>query len=44
VRSIASKVKDGSMQPGEITDETIDAALATSFMPDPDLLIRTGKE
>ena len=44
VRSIASKVKDGCMQPGEITDETIDAALATSFMPDPDLLIRTGKE
>ncbi len=44
VRSIATKVKDGSMQPGEITDETIDAALATSFMPDPDLLIRTGKE
>ena len=44
VRSIASKVKDGSMQPCDITDETIDAALATSFMPDPDLLIRTGKE
>jgi undecaprenyl diphosphate synthase len=44
VRSIASKVKDGSMLPCDITDETIDAALATSFMPDPDLLIRTGKE
>ena len=44
VRSIASKVKDGSMELDEITDETIDGALATSFMPDPDLLIRTGKE
>ena len=44
VRSIASKVKDGSMELDEITDETIDGALATSFMPYPDLLIRTGKE
>ena len=44
VRSIASKVKDGSMELADITDRTIDDALATSFMPDPDLLIRTGKE
>ena len=44
VRSIASKVKEGTMELDEITDETIDGALATSFMPDPDLLIRTGKE
>ena len=44
VRSIASKVKDGSMELTDITDEAIDNALTTSFMPDPDLLIRTGKE
>ena len=44
VRNIASKVKEGSMEAAEITDETIDNALTTSFMPDPDLLIRTGKE
>ncbi len=44
VRSIASKVKEGSMEAADITDETIDNALTTSFMPDPDLLIRTGKE
>ena len=44
VRSIASKVKDGALGLDEITDETIDGALTTSFMPDPDLLIRTGKE
>lgn len=44
VRSIASKAKDGDIDPSEITDETIDKALTTSFMPDPDLLIRTGKE
>ncbi len=44
VRNIASKVKEGSMEAADITDETIDNALTTSFMPDPDLLIRTGKE
>lgn len=44
VRSIASKVKEGAMELDDITDETIDSALTTSFMPDPDLLIRTGKE
>lgn len=44
VRSIASKVKVGSMDLAEITDEIIGNELTTSFMPDPDLLIRTGKE
>ena len=44
VRSIATKVKDGLLAPSEITDAAIDEALTTSFMPDPDLLIRTGKE
>ncbi len=44
VRCIASKVQDGSMVLEDITDEAIDKALTTSFMPDPDLLIRTGKE
>ena len=44
VRNIAAKVKAGEMELDAITDETIDNALATSFMPDPDLLIRTGKE
>ena len=44
VRSIAAKVKEGSLDVENITDATIDSELATSFMPDPDLLIRTGKE
>ena len=44
VRSIALKVKEGRLEPTDITDETIDNVLTTSFMPDPDLLIRTGKE
>lgn len=44
VRSIAAKVKEGSMQLSDIDDAAINAELVTSFMPDPDLLIRTGKE
>ena len=44
VRSIAAKVKEGSLDVESISDATIDSELATSFMPDPDLLIRTGKE
>ena len=44
VRSIAAKVKEGSLEVENISDATIDSELATSFMPDPDLLIRTGKE
>ena len=31
-------------QPAEITEETISRHLTTNFMPDPDLLIRTGGE
>ncbi len=44
VKSIASKVKSGELSQDDIDDKLIDAELTTSFMPDPDLLIRTGKE
>ena len=44
VRNIASQVKNGSLAPEDINDELISSELSTSFMPDPDLLIRTGKE
>ena len=44
VRSIASKVKDGELALDEIDDKLISSELTTTFMPDPDLLIRTGKE
>ena len=44
VRSIASKVKDGEFSLDEINDNLISNELTTKFMPDPDLLIRTGKE
>ena len=44
MRQLAEKVKNGSWQPTGITEESIQECLATSFMPDPDLLIRTGGE
>ncbi len=44
VRLMAEKVKNGEMSPEDITEETVAAHLATNFMPDPDLLIRTGGE
>ena len=44
VKRIAEKVKNGELSAGEITDKTIDEHLATNYMPDPELLIRTGGE
>ena len=44
VKQIATKVKNGTLDAESITDETIDKRLCTNFMPDPDLLIRTGGE
>lgn len=44
MQQIAAKVKSGELSEDEITDATIDQHLATSFMPDPELMIRTGGE
>ena len=44
VRDIAHAVQSGSLQPDDITAETIDAHMKTAFMPNPELLIRTGGE
>lgn len=44
VRQIASRVSAGDLKADEITDQTVDGFLATHYMPDPDLLIRTGGE
>ncbi|MBQ2858163.1 MAG: isoprenyl transferase [Bacteroidaceae bacterium] len=44
VKQIASKIKNETLSVDEITDETINQYLCTNFMPDPDLLIRTGGE
>mgnify|MGYP003309523938 CR=1 FL=1 len=43
-KQIATMVQEGNLTVEEITDKTIDGALCTSYMPDPDLLIRTGGE
>ena len=43
-RLIANEVKDGKLNAEDITEETIGTHLTTDFMPDPDLLIRTGGE
>ena len=44
MRHLAEEVKDGLLRPEDITEESISRRLATAFMPDPDLLIRTGGE
>ena len=43
-RLIAEEVKNGQLKPEEITEQTINDHLYTNFMPDPELLIRTGGE
>lgn len=44
VQAIAGKVKAGTLDPRDITEETISNHLYTADMPDPDLLIRTAGE
>lgn len=43
-QKIAQKVKDGTMNPEDITEDVINANLDTAGLPDPDLLIRTSGE
>ncbi len=43
-RRIASLVATGRLKPEDITEETIDRALYTAGMPDPDIVIRTSGE
>lgn len=43
-QSIARDVKSGTLQPEDITEELMNERLETAFMPDPELLIRTGGE
>lgn len=44
VQDIANEVKTGTLNPEDINEEMIAQHLTTNFMPDPDLLIRTGGE
>ena len=43
-REIARRVRDGSIDPDEITPEVLDEHLSLSALPRPDLFIRTGGE
>ena len=43
-RRIAQQVKDGQLNPADITEQTLTDNMTTSAMPDPDQLIRTGGE
>lgn len=44
MQKIAQQVKEGSIQPSDIMEETLEAALSTSAFPDPELMIRTSGE
>ena len=44
VVKLADKVKNGELDPSEITEDMIASNLDTEYMPDPDLLIRTCNE
>lgn len=44
VRAIAADAKAGRISPDDINEDTVAEHLQTNFMPDPDLLIRTGGE
>jgi undecaprenyl diphosphate synthase len=44
VRSIATRVKEGKLDPADINEQVISQSLWTRNIPDPDLLIRTSGE
>lgn len=44
VKHIAAEAKEGKLQIDDIDERLISQHLSTNFMPDPDLLIRTGGE
>ena len=43
-KRIAQAVKDGKLDINDITEDVLNDNLVTNFMPDPELLIRTGGE
>ena len=43
-KRIAQEVKDGTLDINDITEDVFNDNLVTNFMPDPELLIRTGGE
>lgn len=43
-QKIAKKVKDGELNIDEIDEKLISANLDTSYMPDPEMIVRTGED
>lgn len=43
-RQLAQEAVEGRLQPSDIDEQAVSKHLCTKFMPDPDLLIRTGGE
>lgn len=43
-RAIATRVRDGSIDPDDVDESTVEEHLYTAPAPDPDVLIRTGGE
>ena len=44
VKAISEKITKGELKIQDITEDTVSQNLYTSYLPDPDLLIRTGGE
>ena len=44
VRALATKIKDGLMDPADISEDLFSESLYTAGIPDPDLVIRTSGE
>lgn len=44
MRQLAKKVKAGDLDPNDITEDLISTNLQTSYLPDPDLILRTSGE
>lgn len=44
VQALAQKVKDSEITPEDITEDSLSRALQSSYLPDPDLIIRTSGE
>jgi undecaprenyl diphosphate synthase len=44
VRALATRVRDGELEPDDIDEAVFASALFTADLPDPDLLVRTSGE
>ena len=44
MQKLVEQVASGDLKPGDITEATIAANLDTNYMPDPDVIVRTGMD